>query len=386
MKKIIMYGHGGSGNHGCEAIVRSTAAMFPDRRLTLMSRAPEEDRSCGTDKLCDTGNEFGRYRRLSFEFVSAYLALKLKKDYTPLDMLACHEPAKVAGKGDIALSIGGDNYCYADVNGYVCLHGIYRRRGAKTVLWGCSVEPSLLDNPKIAADIASYDLITARESITYGALKKVNPNTVAVTDPAFGLETIVPPLPEGFEPGNTVGINLSPLVKLSEKLPGVTLENYKALISHILDTTGMKIALIPHVIWQGNDDREALAELKSFFPDSDRIITVPDMGCREIKGIISKCRFFVGARTHATIAAYSSAVPTLVVGYSVKARGIARDLFGDETGYVLPVQSLRGKNDLTRAFENIAENDSAIRDRLGKLMPEWKERAGAAGELILKMM
>lgn len=386
MKKIIMYGHGGSGNHGCEAIVRSTAAMFPDRRLTLMSRAPEEDRSCGTDKLCDIGNEFGRYRRLSFEFVSAYLALKLKKDYTPLDMLACHEPAKVAGKGDIALSIGGDNYCYADVNGYVYLHGIYRRRGAKTVLWGCSVEPSLLDNPKIAADIASYDLITARESITYGALKKVNPNTVAVTDPAFGLETIVPPLPEGFEPGNTVGINLSPLVKLSEKLPGVTLENYKALISHILDTTGMKIALIPHVIWQGNDDREALAELKSFFPDSDRIITVPDMGCREIKGIISKCRFFVGARTHATIAAYSSAVPTLVVGYSVKARGIARDLFGDETGCVLPVQSLRGKNDLTRAFENIAENESAIRDRLEKLMPEWKERAGAAGEHLNKLL
>lgn len=244
----------------------------------------------------------------------------------------------------------------------------------------------MLDNPKIAADIASYDLITARESITYEALKKVNPNTVAVTDPAFGLETIVPPLPEGFEPGNTVGINLSPLVKLSEKLPGVTLENYKALISHILDTTGMKIALIPHVIWQGNDDREALAELKSFFPNSDRIITVPDMGCREIKGIISKCRFFVGARTHATIAAYSSAVPTLVVGYSVKARGIARDLFGDETGYVLPVQSLREKTDLTEAFENIAENENAIKDRLGNIMPEWKERAGAAGELILKMM
>ena len=63
-----------------------------------------------------------------------------------------------------------------------------------------------------------------------------------------------------------------------------------------------------------------------------------------------------------------------------------RDLFGDETGYVLPVQSLRGKNDLTRAFENIAENESAIRDRLGKLMPEWKERAGAAGEHLNKLL
>lgn len=386
MKNIIMYAHGGSGNHGCEAIVRSTAAMFPGRRLTLMSRAVGEDEEFGISEICGIKPEFGNYRRLSPEYLSAYLALKLKKDYVPLDMVACHEPLRSVKKGDIALSIGGDNYCYQDVRGYIYLHGLYRKRGAKTVLWGCSVEPELLDDPEIAADIASYGLITARESITYEALKKINPNTIAVTDPAFGLETIVPPLPEGFEPGNTVGINLSPLVKLSEKLPGVTLENYKALISHILDTTGMKIALIPHVIWQGNDDREALAELKSFFPDSDRIITVPDMGCREIKGTISKCRFFIGARTHSTIAAYSSLVPTLVVGYSVKARGIARDLFGDETGYVLPVQSLRGKTDLTRAFENIAENESAIRDRLGKLMPEWKERAGAAGEQILKMM
>ena len=39
--------------------------------------------------------------------------------------------------------------------------------------------------------------------------------------------------------------------------------------------------------------------------------------------------------------AYSSCVPTLVVGYSVKARGIARDIFGTEDRYVLPVQSLQ---------------------------------------------
>ena len=49
---------------------------------------------------------------------------------------------------------------------------------------------------------------------------------------------------------------------------------------------------------------------------------------------------FIGARTHATIAAYSSCVPTLVVGYSIKARGIAKDLFGTDEGYVLPVQAL----------------------------------------------
>ena len=52
--------------------------------------------------------------------------------------------------------------------------------------------------------------------------------------------------------------------------------------------------------------------------------------CMEMKGFIARCRFFVGARTHATIAAYSSCVPTLVVGYSVKAGGLQRDLLGQK--------------------------------------------------------
>ena len=55
---------------------------------------------------------------------------------------------------------------------------------------------------------------------------------------------------------------------------------------------------------------------------------------------------FIGARTHSTIAAYSSGVPTLVVGYSVKAKGIAKDLFGTEENYVLPVQALKEENNL----------------------------------------
>ena len=34
---------------------------------------------------------------------------------------------------------------------------------AKTVLWGCSVEPELVKDPSIEKDLARYDLITARE-------------------------------------------------------------------------------------------------------------------------------------------------------------------------------------------------------------------------------
>ncbi|WRK52196.1 hypothetical protein SD457_17295 [Coprobacillaceae bacterium CR2/5/TPMF4] len=37
MKKIIMYFHGGSGNHGCEAIVRATCKLLNNYKLSLYS-------------------------------------------------------------------------------------------------------------------------------------------------------------------------------------------------------------------------------------------------------------------------------------------------------------------------------------------------------------
>ena len=106
-----------------------------------------------------------------------------------------------------------------------------------------------------------------------------------------------------------VGLNVSPLVVENEAVPGITMENYRALIRHILDTTQMNVALIPHVVWKNNDDRTVLKRLYEDFKETGRIVLIEDGGCEELKGYIARCRFFIGARTHATIAAYSSLVP-----------------------------------------------------------------------------
>ena len=92
--------------------------------------------------------------------------------------------------------------------------------------------------------------------------------------------------------------------------------------------------------------------------------------------------FIIGARTHATIAAYSSAVPTLVIGYSTKAKGIARDLFGSETHYVLPVQQLRRKNDMEKAFDWLNFNRSQISEHLQKIIPEYSGTIKKAAKKI----
>src|SRR5699024_6163198 len=119
----------------------------------------------------------------------------------------------------------------------------------------------------------------------------------------------------------------------------------------IIENTECSIALIPHVVWEDNDDRTVLRMLYNKFQNTGRVVFVNDCNCMQLKGFISRCRFFVGARTHATIAAYSTCVPTLALGYSTKSRGIAKDLFGTEKNYVISVQDLRKKEDLLEAFK-----------------------------------
>ena len=287
-------------------------------------------------------------------------------------------------RGDTYLSIGGDNYCYAgkDILGHY--NQIIHEKGGKTVFWGCSFEPAEMD-AATAKDIARYDLITARESISYETLKAVNPNTILVADPAFVLDSVELPLPEGWKEGNTIGINASPLIMQCAKDGSAAYEAYQRLIKHILDTTDMTVALIPHVVVATNDDRIPLRNLYEEFAPSGRVLLIEDHNCCELKGYISRCRMFIGARTHATIAAYSSCVPTLVLGYSVKSKGIARDIFGTEEHYVLPVQELQNPDELADGFDWLLANEESIRSHLKCVMPEYIQRAYTAAEAVSRL-
>ena len=338
---INLYYHCGSANHGCEAIVRSTAKML-NTQLTLWSTAPDADVAYGVNDIVNVVEDTKQPPtgvRL-FEFKVHHKLTGSDYLYTKFEHEALFSSVR---PGDICFSIGGDNYCYGGKEYLGYYNRIIHEKGGKTVFWGCSFEPSEMD-AATAKDIARYDLITARESISYETLKAVNPNTILVADPAFVLDSVELPLPEGWKEGNTIGINASPLIMQCAKDGGVAYEAYCRLIERILDTTDATITLIPHVVIENSDDRIPLHNLYEEFAPSGRVLLIEDHNCCELKGYISRCRMFIGARTHATIAAYSTCVPTLVLGYSVKSKGIARDIFGTEEHYVLPVQELQDPN------------------------------------------
>jgi len=106
----------------------------------------------------------------------------------------------------------------------------------------------------------------------------------------------------------------------------------------------------------------------------------------QLKGFIARCRAFIGARTHATIAAYSSLVPTLVLGYSVKSVNIALDLFGTTDGFVVPIDRLNDENGLANAFVSMFEREEIHRMHLANHVPEYIERAKLSAETLVNFL
>lgn len=383
---VVIFGNGSAGNHGCEAIVRGTVSLLGDtHQYMLQSAKVQDDVQYGLGDLVQILPAVHPAKK-DMRFIAAYLKLKTTGIYTDMDGLRYVSGIRHAAKTcKLALSVGGDNYCYPGTEIYGWLNKEYHKYGFKTVLWGCSVEPEIVAKPLVSRDLASYDLIVTRESISYEAIRKVQKNTILAPDPAFFMELQACPIDERLETGNVIGINISPMIISAEKTTGMAYENYKNLVAHILRETDAYVALVPHVVWTSNDDRTVLRKLYEDFHQDPRLILVEDHTAPELKYIISKCRMFIGARTHATIAAYSSCVPTLVVGYSVKARGIARDLFGTEENYVLPVQDLRSENQLTDAFLWINRQEDEIRSHLERILPGYCAASLNAVEAIMNL-
>lgn len=383
---INLYYHAGSGNHGCEAIVRSTVTIL-NEEIRLYSLNIEEDLKYGLEKICIVKSDVvSSYSRRSLQHFFSAIQTKVTGKIDLAIKFQRKTLFKNTMPGEIFLSIGGDNYCYPGTDILAAVNRNLKRKGAKIVLWGCSIDPQLFNQLEFVEDIKSFDLITVRESITYNALKMLNINSVQVSDPAFTLKKKILPLPNKWIEENMVGINASPLILQQGKSSQMIYIAYRKLVQEILEKTDCGVALIPHVVCDENNDFKVLERLYNEFKESDKIVLIRDYNCMELKGYIARCRFFVGARTHATIAAYSSCVPTLVLGYSVKSRGIARDLFGTEENYVLPVQTMKEPDELTNHFKWIMEHENEIRNHLEEIMPEYISKAYRGKEALEKLI
>ncbi len=385
-----MFPHAGCSNHGCEAIVRSTAAMFSEKKdkMYLYTSNPDSDRTFGLDQLCELieikDKNIGAIQKKWF-------ALKEKISGIHRDILEIcyrHSSAIVDRRNMIALSIGGDNYCYSGMQHVLSEQmKVFQHNKIPSVLWGCSIEEQYL-NDRVISDLKAYDVITARESLTIETLEKIGlfNKVVACSDPAFTLgREEVGQYSNKLSSKNVIGINVSPLVRRFNAYPEAAYRNFYRLTEYILKNTDCEIAFIPHVRQEGNDDLTPIKKLAGEFNSSRIFCVEEDFNCMQLKDIIARCRMFIGCRTHSTIAAYSTCVPTLVVGYSIKARGICKDLFGDYDDLLVDVREFKDDYDLVKKFQAFIEREEELRTHLQTIMPEYKKRAYLAKDAVEKL-
>lgn len=388
MNRILVCGFGNPDNRGCEAIIRTTTEMirniFPEAEIIVSSNdygrvsmldVPQIDRYVGSYYPHSGTIDSYIYAALHRTFKTAMPLCKImnKKNYRSI------------GKIDLCVSVGGDNFCYNDrIEHFIVHHQHFKTKGARLVHFGSSFEERLLSE-KLKKDLMLFDAIMVRESISYNSLiaAGIGDKVSFVPDPAFILKSKRPNAELCIECG-CVGLNISPMVISKEKHKGIVVNSVSKLINQII-AEGRQVVLIPHVTDKisGSEDYRVMSEILGRVIHPERCCQIGySYSAEEYKYIISKCEMFIGARTHSTIAAYSTGVPTLVIGYSVKAKGIATDLFGTEENYVLPVQSIATESDLINHYEFLKANKMNIRARLHKIMPAYIEKARTAERVI----
>lgn len=379
-KETIMYAHGSAYNHGCEAIVRSTVDLLSleKEKTLLFSNILQGDLEYGIDDIVQIKqrNEtpVGHKTPLGYLYrICAHLHNNPEKMY--YRYFGKKKYKFMYNLGETALSIGGDNYCYKNsIESLGTRNYWLNKKGTKTILWGATLSEKFITHDVIE-DLSRYSLIHVRESDSLELLKKYSVKTeiILAPDPAFALKCEETSWKNRNK--DIIGINISPFVfNCSEN--NIGLHNYITMINWILSETNFDIALIPHVVFPNSPNNDVLCSnnLKKRFIEEPRVFVVDDgYNCCQLKSLISKCRVFVGARTHATIAAYSTGVPTLVVGYSEKSIGIAKDLFGTAEGYVCSLQSMENENQLLDDFKNLLNNEKSVKSFLTDRIPEYVE-------------
>lgn len=190
----------------------------------------------------------------------------------------------------------------------------------------------------------------------------------------------------GFNKDNVhVGLNVSGLLWNGGYTPDNQFglkadyqQTIRGIIDYFLSIDGVKIHLISHVSLDKQDVENDYAVLYDLWREyhSEQITLAPlFMTPTDAKDYIAGLDFFMGARMHATIAAFSTGVPVMPMAYSRKFNG----LFVDTLAYshIVDLKADEETTILTMVEECFVHRDSLkqeIAHQLTSIVSEQKEK------------
>lgn len=408
--KLYLAGQNNFGNRGCEALVRSTAWM-------VRQRIPDAHLLCPSYDIPTDQKQWPGASQLGIEFVDAApfsttvkwwaragrLLPPLLEQTRPSYTLKTAQVQQLQ-QCQALIMTGGDtlslDYGIPSLYDWAGFVDAARDKGLKTILWAASVGP-FSKKPGVerfmVKHLAAYDAITVREteSLRYLQQQLGLKNVSLVADPAFNLQ------PEAFDVSqlidgdgqDVVGLNVSPLIRgfrESEESKQQLDREVVAFIRDVVSKRNLRVLLLPHVDPLDNSvfnsDSHYMRGLLNQVADlGDRVRMAPNkLNAGQLKHLLSKMRYFMGARTHATIGAISMSVPTLSIAYSVKAKGINKDLFGD-LRYVLDTPKVTSAT-LMEGLDLLIRDEAAIKALLADKLPQWRAKAFGSVDRLQEIM
>lgn len=399
-----MAGNGPYKNRGCEAIVRGSvkilnkyfdenkyivSTVFADNKEFEKQKSIEFDKSIIHTKINVSRNKYDFY----------WFIEKMRKYYSRSgEKIVFGQLNDYIDNSSAVLSVGGDNYSldYGVPRLFTSLDDYVMKKKIPIVIWGASVGPftSMPEYEKyILNHLSMLDGIFVRETSTLEYLyeKGIKSNVYLVADPAFLME---PEKPEDFEINvnlnEAIGLNLSPL--FSKFLCSGNRKEWVLLAAKIVDELihefKRALFLIPHVESESDDwdDYKFLQDVyECSKADKTFLNLVPqNLNAAQLKWIISQVYVFAGARTHSTIAALSTGVPTLSLAYSLKATGINKDVYGN-CEYCLNPEEI----DVNKIIEKIGlliSNYKYLRNKLNDEIPYMFDKALLAGKYLKNLI
>ncbi|MAZ08556.1 MULTISPECIES: polysaccharide pyruvyl transferase family protein [unclassified Limnobacter] len=397
--KFLFVGNGPYRNRGCEAIVRGTMEIltetFGEIQASAGVMASPETVAAQQQAEIDS-----RVTNFSVSHVGPRFSLKWwmaqanKRLRTEFQQHTFDLRSHVSGLG-AAMQLGGDNYSldYGRPLDYMAVDRFLQKKGIPVYIWGASVGPFDQDEefaPVIHQHLKTLNGIFVRETATQSYLAKhgITDNVHLVADPAFVMKPLEPAdlNVQALVANQPIGINISPLVARFSSAGGLDAWRDKAveMVVACAKRTDKPILLIPHVASpkHDEDDYAFMASLQAKVSQqvSNHIGLVPPLGAAELKWLIARCCVFAGARTHATIAALSSGVPTLSLSYSVKAIGINQDVFGHQE-FCHSVKSISPEQ-FALAVDQLVSGKDGIRALIESRLPAICDRATNAGRIL----
>lgn len=351
---IALYGIGGLYNYGCEAIVRGTTKILRQVSSSSIIRYYTPRAEDDAYRVADLGIEVSQITPGHRSFPLKLVNKIAQKLCVPFDSTR-EDYSAVLENTDLLVSVGGDIYTipaylrerarYPYFNRLVRMGQLAHEWGIPEIVIGASIGPFGEYRPAVeyyAGHLRDLELICCREqrSISYLDSIGVRDNVCLMPDPAFFVEG--EDADDAWDSAEYLGINLSPL-SLRE-INGAATENdvaqFAGLISRLMDQTGMRVMLVPHVLSPDfhDNDLDFLKKVASTMDGVHRSRTevVEPESFLDAKRYLRSCRMVVAARMHCAVNAMCEGVPTILLSYSQKAMGMCEFVYGSDR-WTLPL-------------------------------------------------